>query len=188
MPGEETDALTVMDENIRKMIQKCTEIDPKNRYESVQQLKEAVYLIINKRGKTKSEMHFVRGNEKQTLQQGGDYSVIPGFRTGVQWKKIVAVCGYAFMIFAILAAYSEIKNGDILAIVLETVALMLYVVLPFVILSNLGRWDRKMPGFKNLPLEIRIMLRIVVSFCMLYGGVLLENYVRYVLLGLPRMS
>ena len=186
MPGEETDTLTVADENIRKMIQKCTEIDPRNRYESVQQLKEAVERLAGNKGRARTGIPFAKAIENSTIKQEEDYSVIPGFRTGKQWKKIVAVCGYAFMILSIIVAYSEIENGGIFSMILETIALMLYIVLPYVILSNLGRWDRKLPGFKILPLEIRIMLRMVVSFCMLYGGLLLENYVRYVLLGLPR--
>ena len=186
MPGEETDALTVVDENIRKMIQKCTEIDPKNRYESVQQLKEVVERLVGNNRKSRSEILFAGINEKKTIKQEEDYSVIPGFRTGVQWKKLVAVCGYAFLILSIIVALSEVKAGGMFVVFLETIALALYIVIPFVILTNFARWDRKLPGFKKLPLEIRIMLRIIVSFFIFYGGILLENYVRYVLLGFPK--
>ena len=186
MPGEETDALTVVDENIRKMIQKCTEIDPKNRYESVQQLKEVVERLAGNKGRARNGIPFARAIEKSTIKQEEDYSVIPGFRTGKQWKKIVAVCGYAFMILSIIVALSEVKAVGMFAIFLEAIALALYIVTPFAILTNFARWDRKLPGFKKLPLEIRIMLRIIVSFFTFYGGILLENYVRYGLLGLPK--
>ena len=166
MPGEETEQLIGLDEGFKRIIRKCTEIDPKNRYESVQQLKEAICRL--------------NGNKVRET-----FSCIPGFRSGVQWKKIVAVLGYSCMIIYILCCVAESVMGGIVPISLEFLALALYIILPFILLSNLGRWDRKLPGFKKLPLEIRIMFRIVISFCLFYGGMLLENYVRYVLLGIP---
>lgn len=184
MPGEETEELIVLDENINYIIEKCTEIDPKNRYESVAQLKEAVCFITKNKFKQKSTVMKI-GNIQETKKRE-DFSVIPGFRTGVEWKKIVAVFGYAFMVLSIIVAFSTVKTGGILAISMEAIALILYIVLPFLILSNFARWDRKIPLFKTLPLEIRIMLRIIISFFIFYGGLLLEEYIKYDFIGLAR--
>ena len=188
MPGEETDELIGLDEGISGIIRKCTEIDPKNRYESVQQLKVAVYQLGYKESKKESTAYWEKSKSEDIPRQKEDYSVIPGFRTGVQWKKILAVIGYGCLSLYILASVIESGHGGIVPGMLEILALFLDVVCPFVLLSNLGRWDRKLPGFKKLPLEIRIMFRIVVSFCLFYGGILLENYIRYVVLGLTRTS
>lgn len=180
MPGEESENLIGLDEGIRNIICKCTEIDPKNRYESVQQLKEAIYSLSSNKRKSKKNPAF--------SQQGKDISMIPGFRTGVQWKKVLAAIGYCCMTIYILGSVLEAIKGGIFPVLLEILALFFYIVIPFILLSNLGRWDRKLPKFRKLPLEIRIMLRVMASFFIFYAGILMENYVRYVLLGIPRVK
>ena len=117
-----------------------------------------------------------------------DSSNIPGFRTGAKWKMLLAVIGYGCMIIYIPLSILEVSKGGFIPVLLETAALLLYIIVPFAMLSNLGRWDRRLPGLKKLPLEIRIMLRIVISFLLFYGGMLLENYVRFGLVGITKAN
>ncbi len=60
------------------VIKKCTEIDPQNRYQNAGGLREA--LKLENPGAVKKK------------------TILPGFRTGVVWKEILAVFVYLFLI------------------------------------------------------------------------------------------
>lgn len=61
-----------------KIIAKCTQIDPKKRYQNVEELLRELKKLSKE-------------NQKETDNQREE-SIVPGFRTGVKWKKTLAGC------------------------------------------------------------------------------------------------
>lgn len=73
-------------EPFRDIVMTCTQIDYRNRYESYAQIKEQ--LVEDSR---------IRNNSSSLNNKKG-YGIreIPGFRSGIWWKEILAVIGYFF--------------------------------------------------------------------------------------------
>lgn len=182
MPDEELPS----DESMRYIITKCTQMDPGNRFVSVQALKNQLRTAV--RGKFPESRIGGRQNGngqewRERKEQPEDLTWLPGFRTGVTWKKILACGGYAFLLFGSGINISEVADGGILAVVLEVAATVIYIWLTVVIGTNLFRWDRKIPVIRSLPKEWKIFGRVVLCFLTLYFGMLLESYVKYTMLG-----
>lgn len=181
MPNEEL----VEDKTLQKIVAKCTEIDPKNRYETVEILKQELWGVWN--NKSMKILQMLKADDKK-LKEANDGGInwIPGFRTGVRWKKILACMGYTFFLISNFVFILEAMPGGIKAVVLEILAMIMYMWLPVAIGGNIFQWDRKIPVICRMPRELRIVLRIILCFIVIYTGLLLDNYVKYTILGLAR--
>ena len=73
--------------SIKIVINKCTEMDPKNRYQSVDELMKDL-------------------NRKDILS-AVDYDRLPGFRTDKLWQKLLASMGYVSFMLLFQAAHFE---------------------------------------------------------------------------------
>ena len=73
--------------NIKIVIDKCTEMDPKNRYQSVGEL--------------------MKGLNRKDILSTVDYDKLPGFRTDNLWQKILAFMGYVLFTLLFLKANFE---------------------------------------------------------------------------------
>lgn len=155
---------------LRKIVEKCTQIDPDQRYQNADQI-----------------LAELKGCGKEEKPWEMDASVLPGFRSNIRWRKIVATVGYVLLLLFTVVPFTDC-GMNLKAWFLDGLAVILYVWLPFFLLSNFGRWDRRIKPFSRMPKEITVAIRIVASMMLFYYGVLLENYVRYVLLGLPKTS
>lgn len=85
---------------------------------------------------------------------------IPGFRSNVKWKKIISVIGYIFMFLLILLIL--ISSGDSLSILLS--AYFLFIIIPFIILTDLFNISKKISFFQNKPILFRIIFLPIVFF------------------------
>ncbi len=87
------------------IIQKCTEMDPANRYQTVEELLQA----IDNTGITSEKMfnfsNLDKGLEPNEVKTNHK---IPGFRTGKLWKMILAILGYLFITY--ICFTTEITN------------------------------------------------------------------------------
>lgn len=153
-----------------KVIKKSTEIDPDKRYHSIDQLSQA---MGNK----------VQDNEEPVVNE----KALPGFRTGVRWKKIVGSVGYGFLLIASVVSISGCAKS-FSALLLETIAVLIYVWLGLFEVANYRSWDRKIWPMKKFPKELRIAIRIALWMLILYYGFELEEYVKYTMLGMVRPS
>lgn len=184
LTGKMPDEAQVSDVRLKRVIDKCMEIDPRNRFADLQALRAELPEPGNRRysgnrtGRQRSGRNDTENREELTW--------IPGFRTGVRWKKILASCGYALFLLVNLLYISEASAGGGRTVILEILAMFIYMWLPVMIGSNLLRWDQKVPGIRRLPKELKIAIRVLLCILALYGGILLENHVRYTMLGLPR--
>ncbi|MEF2244222.1 hypothetical protein [Paenibacillus sp. IITD108] len=82
------------------------------------------------------------------------FSVVPGFRTGRLWKRILASIMY-FVIFIVVAvtlgnASSSVSSLDSTILKWESAAFIFYlIVIPFIILTNIGNLRNRLPLFRS---------------------------------------
>ena len=160
-------------ERLRKIVEKCIQIDPEKRYASVDE-------ILGELGIEEIDGE----NDSQKLWEK-DKSIWPGFRSGIKWRRIVGAIGYGVLFLFTIVPLVEYGKSP-LALGLEAAAVLIYVWVTFLIASNFGRWDRRWKPFANMPKEVTVTIRVIACFLSFYLGTLLENYVRYTMLGLPR--
>lgn len=154
---------------VGKIIGKCIQMDPKNRYESVEQIYKKL----------------TGAKEEGNIHQGK--SIVPGFRTGQRWKEVIAVLGYLFMVLGTGIYVSEC-SGTIQAFLLESLAVLLFLWVPVLLCTNFLYFDKKIWPLKAISREAAVSIRIILAFFSLYFGFMLDSYVRDVLLKIPRIS
>lgn len=143
-----------------KIIRRCTEIDVKQRYQSDEELLKDLL-------KEEKELY--------TLIW------IPGFRTGVVWKKVIAVVGYFFM-FLFTFVMLESAKQSWRTILLELAAVVLYLWIPFLLAVDIGYWERRWI-FAKEPRVVMIAVRIILIWISFYYGMMLDAYIGYHFLG-----
>lgn len=172
-------------EPMQGIICKCTAMDLRQRYLNVNELSMALAAVERE---VKQEWIFeyasplsadVKKEQKKVL------GWLPGFRTGVAWKNVVATVGYCMMILYTVGSIVECMVTWQTA-VLEVLALFLYIWLATLLSANIGNWDRRVPLCRDLPKSVMIVIRVFLWLTLFYVGVLLENHIRYDMLGLPK--
>ncbi len=123
------------------VIRKCTQMDPKQRYQSVWELDRALQALqMNgpSGAATEAEEPFHEGSASASWAAETEESLrarpapmpwaekgksgkpgiwpIPGFRSGVWWKKLLAVAGYLFIFYLSLTVEFEMDIGRPLAL------------------------------------------------------------------------
>jgi serine/threonine protein kinase len=149
---------------LNKIIKKCIEIDARSRYQNINELLNALHFNIS-------------------IYSFG----LPGLRTSSIWKNILSSIAYFLMMLYTITYLSDFATSPKIFI-LELIALLLYVWIDTLIAFNIGYWDRKIPPFCNMPKQIKILIRVLMWFIIFYWGILLENHVRFDLLGIPKPS
>lgn len=178
LPSEKT-----YDGSLGKIVQRCIEIDVRQRYQSVADLLED----LSERNLRQGEAH--NNKEKHNTEGITDVTKetyiskwLPGFRTGVVWKGVVAVIGYFLMVMFTVTFVMDCAGSWYTAL-LETIACLMYLWIPFMIVTNIGYWDRKWI-FAKMPHGVMITIRIMLALVFFYNGSMLEQYVKYDILGM----
>lgn len=168
LPGQQTYQQNMP---LGAVIQRCLEIDPNKRFQTIAELREQLEqaVPVNK-GKKEYKGYKVAG--------------VPGFRTGVLWKNIVACCGYIFMIFSVYVMLDSYANS-VETFFVELLAIFCYVWMAPLMIANVANWDRKLPGIRRLPWMLRLTIRIALGMVIFGMGIGIEDYVKSVMLGLP---
>lgn len=153
-------------EKFQKIVLRCTQMDPEKRYASGEELLKQLHV-------------------SEPVKAEGDLSIWPGFRSGIKWRRITAVIGYVLLgMFTVVPLWD--CGTNLTAWLLESIAISIYVWLTFFIASNFGRWDRHIWPFYQISKEVMVTLRIIACLVTIYAGCQLENYVKYVILGMSR--
>lgn len=158
------------------MIRKCIEMDAGERYQSAWEMKRVL------------EKHMAKMPEKeQGEKENGMVSLawLPGFRTPSVKKNVLSAALYAFLVMLSATAVSECA-ATWQTMILETLAVLLYIWIAGLVAANIGGWDKKIWPIQKLPHAARVGIRITLWFVLAYFGILLENHVKYNLLGIPR--
>lgn len=167
---------------LRDIIKRCIEMDARNRFQTIQELKGSVETTgIGPERKTEEKRFKIKENKHPGCVIKG----IPGFRTGVLWKNIVATLGYIFMTISTYALMQD-YTSSIEVFLLEASAVFLYLWAATLVGFNVGDWDRKFILTRRLPKEVMLILRIVLWAVIFDLGIRIENYVKYDILGMIR--
>lgn len=159
------------------IIRKCIKIDPRQRFQTVQQLQRAVA--------TPQSLQTFPQNRQAKASSGITISWLPGFRSGKTWKNVIAMWGYLFLTLGSYAMMTD-ENYAFSAetFLLEMLAVFLYLWVSTLLAFNIGNWDQKIFPFYKLPHSFMISFRIVLWFILFYAGASLESYVKYTMMGL----
>ncbi len=138
---------------LSSIITKCTALDPDDRYQSVDELKEALLGFTDSKTKPKTT----------------DSYMIPGFRSKQPWKMIPAFIGYAFIIWFCLTL--DIKptapaQFAVFELWAERLSVFTCVILSVFILCNYRGWmDKIQPlnKLKSMPLRMLISIVLLMS-------------------------
>lgn len=136
--------------SLRKIVEKATSINPKDRYANA-------------------------GQMIRVIESNDSYNWLPGFRSEVRWKKIIAGIVYAvcWLFFVIYILDAIINNREFIIKEIASAAIS-FVVSPF-IAGNIFYWDKKIPLLRKFPRYLRLIIRIIVFCVVLYYG--MELYV-----------
>lgn len=140
----------------RKIIEKCTMMDPQKRYVSAGE-------ILKKLGKKPGE------NIWET-----DCCIWPGFRRNIIWHKVIAIVVYIYCLIGFLGIWLG-NFASVKSVVTNFVAMCLFWVAPILIITNFGRWENRLKYYAKIPLVLRIVIRIILVFGFLVSGVLLAD-------------
>lgn len=163
---------------ISYMIKTCIQIDPDNRYQRVEEMlfeiRQSTIDISCKRNGEDEKSEKEEAIEQIVEEQK---SIWPGFRSDKLWKKIIAVSYYICMGIYSVACIVECAKTP-LAVMLEAIAIVMYIWLAVLVPFDFLHWMDKTPGIKKLKRAGRIVLGVVLWMLLFYYGILLENYVR----------
>lgn len=190
-------------------IQKCIALEPKQRYQNVSEAYRELEGIWGTGGKAESgnpENRAVNNNmgnyTKDSTNSGKDGDcggeaatgvvkpkvnpyVPVGFRSKVLWKQLLAGSFYVTMAIYIVGMAVECAVTP-QSFLLELAALMLYIVIAFVCLTNYGDWVHRIWPFSKLSRKWVMLIRFFL-FCIAFNyGYDLEKYVRIVMLELKK--
>ena len=154
------------------IIGKCLEMNPDDRYQSVEELKMDLDRIYRISEKEKEPGKQIYGME-ETKRTDNSY-MIPGFRSHTWWKMLSAILGYAFVT---MTAFSiEFKSDDttLSGIRLrfeQGVIWLTQIALIFLICNYRGIRD-DIPLVRDSRKSIRILGYVIAEIVLLFVGIL----------------
>lgn len=152
--------------SFKSIISKCTQIDPKNRFSSVKELRAALL----------RKLPFKALFDKSNIQLFPYFP--PGFRTMKPWKMIIATLWYV-LIFN-LAQILEIKNTTPVSITIDRILYFLTLVIITLIGCNYMNLLDNMPICNSSNKLIKLLgrvLYIVVIFSIMFFTMTLINFI-----------
>lgn len=152
------------------VVRKSTYIDPKERYQTIEELEGVLKKLYPEC--IAREDYDTKANEKQKDIKSFK---LPGFRSGVLWKKAVAVLGYlmvTYMCFSMEIKRDGVSLNPVLTRIEQTAIWISQLVLIGVIYNYRG-WRDKIPFLKNKEKCVRIVGYIAVEFILLFIAALI---------------
>lgn len=137
----------------RKVIQKCIELDPKKRYQSVQELERHL------------GMHVVTGA----------IGYIPGFRTGIWWKKEIALGVYIIMavLMTIVCCYTWDVHRNIVKLLAVIGYCGIFFLPPYILITNFLWLWKKLPLLRSRIIIVKafgVILYLLLWILLLYSA------------------
>ena len=181
----------------QNFIRKCISLEPRERYQSaLEAYRDLEYSrkvqenakstgMARERAENEDMGNFTYSQKEMAAkaEQSNINPYIPvGFRRKGFWKKFLAGCFYAMLGIYIVGMAVECAVTPV-SFFLELLALMLYIVLAFVCLTNYGNWLHRIWPFSKINKRWEMLIRFTL-FCIVFNyGYELEKYVRLVMLG-----
>lgn len=144
---------TYISGNLKYIVDRCVQIDPEDRYQSVQEVKE----------------------ELMIQERGGSRFTLPGFRSNTKRNKIIAWCVYPVLLMVVLVAETQgetqfidhIKSKVVIALVFTVIIAVCFNYLN--IRRVLPRSIRRRPVLATLILLVLGLITIVIIYALFLG-------------------
>lgn len=165
------------DERLDKIINKCMEIDPKNRYASVVELRNDLKSLISSRKKQNEGEEVRSQNIEEEIQS--QYieeelppitlkyiiSTIPGFRSKNFLYSIFAIFWYGIFISACGAAALDYKYSNIYYKIMGVIFAEGSFIIPYMYLTNIAHISMRLPKkrFQSKSEQRRYQIRISIG-------------------------
>lgn len=135
------------------IIAKCIEINPKDRYQSIAELRDAIQLYINPSNKSAN-------NSKPRRR-----ILPPGFRTLTPWKMIIASIGYPFIFWLCLTV--KFENTTNASTWLWRIFILIINLSIVFILTNYLNVQKLLPLYKSKHFILRALgaILLVILIC-----------------------
>ena len=147
------------------IVHKSTYIDPKERYQTVEEMEVAIKKAYPECEKKPGKS--VDDKKKEMCDYG---YALPGFRSGVMWKKIVATFGYLFLTYLCLSLELKRNGVELTAKVqrIEQAAIWLSQMVFIGIVYNYRGWRDGIPILKIRNRIVRIAGYVAVDVFLIF--------------------
>ena len=152
------------------LITKCIELEPSKRYQSIEE-------ILLKLGENDRQKEIAEAEKESSW-------MIPGFRSKVVWKMIVASLGYVGIVFLSLCSEFVQDNGEAYPMIIQWInrSLLLVAQLLAVLLSfNYRGISKEFLPYKNRFLIVRVLAYMATWFVSIIGAILLSTIIETVI-------
>lgn len=152
---------------LSNMVDKCTAIDPDDRFQS---MREVMDYITDRNG----------AGEPAGGKQMKDPYAFPGFRQGVWWHKVIAICGYLSMAYLGLGLKVEQVTSE-RALNLCRIALFLSVIAITFFSCDYRGMRSKVKWMRNFSVLGKICATILIDLIIFFLAVILSVTIIYLL-------
>ncbi|MFQ9516670.1 MAG: serine/threonine-protein kinase [Eubacterium sp.] len=154
------------------VINRCTQIDSKNRYSNVEQLKSALAACMGKRRILKNHDNRENAEQKDVnelpeLTAKNIVSSIPGFKTGNIIFALFSIVIYGMMIAVFGTVGSEVEVTGVRKIY-SVVMYELLLIVPYIYLGNIGQIAQRFPRKKFKSKLERIVYQILYCIILVF--------------------
>lgn len=161
---------------LRKVVEKCTALNPLERYQSVEELVEKVSEIVGIEG------GFLYQRQEPLKNKLKRY-IIPGFRSGEIWKMFIAVMGY--MLVAEISIEMEFETEGVMdpvpLLYIERAMLFIVNMIEIFIVCNYMGIREKLPIVNSMKKEIRIagyfLYEVVLLMSIAFFSIFVQNFI-----------
>lgn len=164
-----------------KIIAKCMEMDPTNRYEKVEQLKNELEKVKDQSERkyndcgsgSYNDMEFGTENnngesdELPALTLKYFIKTIPGFRRGNFIFMIIAIMMYGMILYAAYSVFIEYKYNTQLQRVMGGIFYILGCIIPYMYFVNIGDIARRLPPRQFNSRLSRILYQVSVGLLLM---------------------
>ncbi|MDO4383093.1 MAG: serine/threonine-protein kinase [Eubacteriales bacterium] len=158
---------------LQPIVTRCTRMDPEARFNTVEELIGELEAIINRK-EIFSKTWFLE-KKRIALEKLKPYT-LPGFRTGVRWKKVLAILGYAYCILVSITLDMDdtYTHAPLHGFRLWMDRIIFFGICLFLIFYNTDYRNMQIRSIfgKPLPLIFRIFTQVVISLLAFFFGVL----------------
>ena len=163
-------------EPLGSIVTKCTQMDPRNRYQDVEQLEAALKKAASKPGHENPA-----AKSDDTPKRLPFYRHITGFKSGKAWVAAVAILWYILITYACLTIENVDANGKPITGFLSwssNIALWLVFILETLYLGNSFGWRDRSPYQKKPNTgKIANIIRILIGAALILLGMAFLNSV-----------
>lgn len=169
----------VCSQRLKEVISRCTSLDPKGRYQTVRKLRTALERC--QRGQIQHEdSGKINGNKNVKWDYGRpDSYALPGFRSKKWSIRLVAILGYAFLIYLCSSVVITIEGKETTTPILITYRITCFIFLMFLVLliGDYRGISKKFPLCVHRLLWVRVLGWLCYAFLALVIWVIVFMFI-----------